>query len=190
MGDERRSMRSSVLLSCVLPAGCIAGAVTAGPTSAASPDYCAVYARETARQVISKDESQLASDLVYDRLYHKCLNMDEEPALPAAYAETQASGSAAAADDGAITSILEDAATGSPTVDATAIDESVVKRTAAIESGKTTTPARRTGRWRGSGFATGSSQWRDWCAEHFPNSFDPQTGTILPYGKDEREPCL
>jgi hypothetical protein len=188
--DERRAMRPSVSLSCMFSVGSIV-AMMAESAAAASPDYCMVYAKETARQVIAKDESELTRDLVYDRLYHKCLNMDEEPDLPAAYAERPVKrGNIAADDDAAITSILEDAAAETPTVDATAIDESVVKRTAAIESEKTSAPARRTGRWRGSGYAMWSPQWRDWCAEHFPNSFDPQTGTILPYGKAEREPCL
>lgn len=187
--DERRVMRSSVSLSCILSMGTIA-AVIAESATAASPNYCTVYAKETARQVIAKDESEFTSDLVYDRLYHKCLNMDEEPALPAAYAETPVTRGDAAADDDATASFLEDATAETPTVDATAIDENVVKGTAPIDSEKTTTPPRRTGRWRGSGYAMWSPQWRDWCTEHFPNSFDPQTGTIMPYGKAEREPCL
>jgi len=164
--------------------------IAAGPAAAASPDYCSVYAKEFSKQVLATDEVSPSSGRVHDRLYHKCLNMDEEPALPSAYAETGPDGVGGPLDDGSMTSILEDAASESPTVDATAIDEAVVKRTAAVESGNSGTSARRTGRWRGSGHVMWSPQWRNWCAEHFPNSFDPKTGTILPYDKAEREPCL
>ena len=37
------------------------------------------------------------------------------------------------------------------------------------------------GKFRGSGLAPWTPEWRAWCAEHFPNSFDPKTGTIVPY---------
>jgi len=161
-----------------------------GPAAAASPDYCAVYAKEIAKQMLSAEQDALGSGRVHDRLYHKCLNMDEEPAMPAAYAETGRDSPDGARDAGSAASILEDATSETPTVDATAIDEAVVKRTAAIESDKTESSARRKGRWRGSGFVMWSPQWRNWCAEHFPNSFDPKTGTILPYDKADREPCL
>lgn len=161
-----------------------------GPAAAASPDYCAVYAKEFSKQVLSTDEVSPSSGRVHDRLYHKCLNMDEEPAMPAAFAETGQDKLGGSPDDRSAASILEDAASETPTVDATAIDEAVVKRTAAIESAKAETPVTRNGRWRGSGYATGSPEWRNWCAEHFPKSFDPKTGTILPYDKAEREPCL
>ena len=90
----------------------------------------------------------------------------------------------------AAASILEDATAEAPTVDATVIDEAMVKRTAATEDDPPAASARRTGRWRGSGYATWSPEWRDWCAEHFPNSFDPKTGTIMPYKTGVREPCL
>lgn len=167
--------------------------VMAGSSAeAASPDYCAVYAKAFAKQARPADAGSPGADRIHDRLYHKCLNMDEEPALPTAYAEPQPDGlgRSLVEDGGSTASILEDATSVTPTVDATAIDEAMVKRTAAAEGGKTTAPARRTGRWRGSGFAMWSPKWRDWCAEHFPNSFDPETGTILPYDKNAREPCL
>ncbi len=152
-----------------------------GSAVAAPPDYCAVFAKEYAEKALADIEGTLSAGQVRDRLYHKCLNMDEEPALPTAYAEPQK----ALAD-----SILKDATADTPTVDVTAIDEAMVKRTAAIEDDRRPTGTRRTGKWRGSGYAMGSPEWRNWCAEHFPNSFDPETGTIMPYESGVREPCV
>lgn len=182
-------------VSAPLAVFCLA-VLAAGSAGAASPDYCSVYAKEISKQMLSANKSNLSADRVHDRLYHKCLNMDEEPALPAAYAETPLDGIGGSLadersiDNRSMESIVEEATSESPTVDATAIDESVVKRTAAIESKKATTPATRQGQWSGSGYAMWSPEWRSWCEEHFPNSFDPESGTVLPYDKTEREPCI
>jgi hypothetical protein len=165
---------------------------TVGSAPAASPDYCAVYAKEVARQALPANEGTPSADRIHDRLYHKCLNMDEEPALPTAYTETPPDGvGRSLVEDGeSAASILEDAAAEAPTVDATAIDEAMVKRTAAIEDDRPEAPAIRKGRWRGSGYAMGSPEWKNWCAEHFPKSFDPRTGTVIPLKTGIREPCL
>jgi hypothetical protein len=42
---------------------------------------------------------------------------------------------------------------------------------------------------RGSGHAMWSRKWRAWCSQHFPNSFDPKTGTIVPYKTGVRTIC-
>lgn len=164
---------------------------SAGSALAASPDYCAVYAIEFAKQV-SPNEGKLSAELIHDRLYHKCLNMDEDPPLPNAYAEARPDGVGKSLVEGSESpaAILDDAE--APTVDATAIDEAIVKRTAAIEGDHPKMPAKQQsqGRWRGSGYAMGSPEWKNWCAEHFPNSFDPKTGTVMPYKTEVREPCL
>jgi hypothetical protein len=169
-------------------------ALTASAAPAASPDYCAVYAKEFAKQAVSANEGKLSADLIHDRLYHKCLNMDENPPLPAAYTEARRDGVGRSLVEGSesATSILNDATAEAPTVDATAIDEAMVKRTAAIEGDEPKAPAKRQrqGRWRGSGYAMWSPEWRNWCAEHFPKSFDPKTGTVIPLKTGTREPCL
>jgi hypothetical protein len=167
--------------------------LTIDSVAAASPDYCAVFAKEFAEKALSANEGHLSAEMVHDRLYHKCLNMDEEPALPTAFTATRSDGvGRSLVEDGqSAESILEDATAEAPTVDATAVDEAMVKRTAALESdAPNAPPAKRTGRWQGSGYAMWSPQWRNWCAEHFPNSFDPKTGTIIPYKTGTREPCL
>lgn len=56
-------------------------------------------------------------------------------------------------------------------------------------SGATTAPARRTGRRRGSGLPQGSPELALWCLEHFPNSYDPDTGTIVPFETGVRTLC-
>lgn len=156
-------------------------ACASGSAVAAPPDYCARFAEEYAEKAVSDIGGTLSAEQVHDRLYHKCLNMDEEPALPTAYAEPE---------EALAASILKDVVAETPTVDVTAIDEAMVKRTSAVEDDRRPTGTRRTGKWRGSGYAMWSPEWRDWCAEHFPNSFDAETGTIMPYETGVREPCV
>jgi hypothetical protein len=43
--------------------------------------------------------------------------------------------------------------------------------------------------YHGSGAAPWTPEWKAWCARNFPNSWDPQTGTVLNYGSDRRELC-
>jgi hypothetical protein len=47
----------------------------------------------------------------------------------------------------------------------------------------------RSGKWSGSGLPVGSPEWKAWCQEHFPNSFDPETGTIVPNSTGVRTAC-
>jgi hypothetical protein len=35
----------------------------------------------------------------------------------------------------------------------------------------------------------GSAEWKNWCAQHFPKSFDPKTGTIIPLKTGKRTLC-
>lgn len=37
--------------------------------------------------------------------------------------------------------------------------------------------------------AAHDSDWNDWCRSHYPNSFDPKTGTVLPIGTKTRVVC-
>jgi hypothetical protein len=43
--------------------------------------------------------------------------------------------------------------------------------------------------YHGSGKAPWTAEWKAWCARNFPNSWDPDTGTILNYGAGRRELC-
>jgi hypothetical protein len=159
-----------------------------GAASAASPVYCALYAKEYAKQAAADSQGSLSPDRVHDRAYYKCLNMDDEPMLPTAYADEPASGVGGpfVEEEGSAGSLVEDVAVDAPVVDATAVDETIVKETASLEP---SVVPKRNGKRSGSGFAMGSPEWKNWCAQHFPKSFDPTTGTIIPLKTGKRTAC-
>ena len=164
----------------------------AGSASAASPAYCALYAKEYARQATADSQGSLSPTHVHDRAYSKCLNMDDEPPLPSAYVDPQ--------QDGIGGPFVEEGdGSGTPdvTTDVTMQQDVVlepedgaepIEQTASIEAAQ---PARskRSGARSGSGFTPGSAEWKNWCQEHFPNSFDPETGTIVPSATGKRTAC-
>jgi hypothetical protein len=67
-------------------------ALGAGTASAASPTYCALYAKEFAKLAIAEGMAGIAQQRIHKRAYHICLNTDDEPALPTSYAEATSSG--------------------------------------------------------------------------------------------------
>lgn len=137
------------LAGLALALGATAGA------SAASPDYCALYAREFALEYARQVKTRPAGEsplFIQDRAFYRCLNLDEEPPMPSASAYVEIEDEAAAAAE---------PAPKKPT---------------------------KTAAWRGSGLKAWSPEWKAWCAKHFPNSFNPKTGTVLPY-KGKRTLC-
>lgn len=133
-------------------------ALSAAGAAAAAPDYCALYAREVAR--LSADADTVAAlQRAQDQAFYKCLNMDEDPPLP---------DESAYADDGGDGAMVGEG-------DAMVGDE-VVEPAPAPKPAPT-----RTATFKGSGLKRWSAEWKAWCAEHYPNSFDPKTGTVLPY---------
>jgi hypothetical protein len=153
--------------------------------SAASPAYCALYAKEFLKHAAVDSQGSLPPTLIHDRAYHKCLNLDDEPLLPTAYSDPTIDGVGGpfAVEEGSAEIVVDN-----PTVEATAVKASVVETTAALEADPA--PVRkRTGKWSGSGFAMWSPEWKSWCAEHFPKSFDPATGTIIPLKTGKRTEC-
>jgi hypothetical protein len=160
-----------------------------GAASAASPIYCALYAKEYAKHAAAESQGSLSPERVHDRAYYKCLNMDDEPVLPTAYAEPDSGvGGPFVEEEGSATPFIEEMEADKPVVDATAIDESIVQQTAALEPDQPVV-RKRTGKRRGSGFAMGSPEWKNWCAQHFPKSFDLKTGTIIPLNTGKRTLC-
>ena len=134
--------------------------MSAAGAAAAAPDYCALYAREVAR--LAADANTIAAlQRVQDQAFYKCLNMDEDPPLPDESAYADGPGDGAIFGEG-------DAMVGDEVV------EPAPKATA--------TRTAKAGAFKGSGLKRGSAEWKAWCAEHYPNSFDPKTGTVLPYG--------
>ena len=135
--------------------------LSAAGAAAAAPDYCALYAREVAR--LTADANTVAAlQRAQDQAFYKCLNMDEDPPLPdqSAYADD--------AGDGAIVG-EGDAMVGDEVVEPPAATRPAPTRTAKVA------------KFKGSGLKRWSAEWKAWCAEHYPNSFDPKTGTVLPY---------
>jgi hypothetical protein len=81
-----------VAYASVFGAMMVAG--VASPALAASPAYCALYAREYAVArigAVTSDQSASASKRVEDQAYFRCLNLDEEPEFPSSSAYAGAS---------------------------------------------------------------------------------------------------
>jgi len=56
--------------------------LTTLPAAAASPAYCALYAREYAIQAVQQVAAKGMRQSVEDQAYFRCLNQDEDPPLP------------------------------------------------------------------------------------------------------------
>ncbi len=170
------------LLAVPIAAIAIAIAAAATPSPAASPQYCAFYAREYALQFSFGAEEAQTEREILDQAYYRCLNQDEEPALPehSAY-----SGSELDAGQGE----TPPAAQGDADYDeADAVDEDEAIAEAAEEPARTVALVQRETKISRSGLEAWTSKWRTWCQKHFPNSFDPQTGYVTPY-EGERGFC-
>jgi hypothetical protein len=155
-------------------AGLAALTSAAGAAWAASPVYCALYAKEFVKHAAVESQGSIPPSRIHDRAYYKCLNMDDEPLLPTAYADPGRDET-----DGPF-SFVEGAS--EPAEKAT--KESTVR--AAAASGPERVPE---GAGASSGHAMWSPEWRAWCSQHFPNSFDPKTGTVVPYKTGVRTTC-
>jgi len=157
----------------IAPLGGLVLLAAADYASAASPAYCALYAREYALETVRKAASNNSADVVQriqDQAFYKCLNLDEQPALPqsSAYAEEVGGSSKTAA---AV------AAFDTP-ADATAAPDNPPP---AAEPAKVKVASASSGKHPGSGLKAWSPEWKAWCKKYFPNSFDEKTGYIQPY---------
>jgi hypothetical protein len=160
--------------------------LAAGAASAASPAYCALYAREYALDTVQPNAAAGMLQSIQDQAYYRCLNMDEDPPLPrkSAYFGTDlAKPSPAAA--ALATAIVEDAKPTTPKP--TAAPKPTQSRTVATASASRTSTS--TSSRRGSGLSAWTPEWEAHCAKYFPNSWDPKTGTVLPYGSGKRQLC-
>ena len=158
----------------------LAAAVDSAP--AASPAYCALYAREYANQMVEVGAPAAMAAGVQDQAYYRCLNQDEEPALPTASAYFGAD--------------IGDAAGGSPSTipqgDISPEDEAAISADPAASAPEpparaVTASSQSTGR-RGD-LVDWSSEWVAKCKKYYPNSFDPETGMVLPYSASKRRFC-
>jgi hypothetical protein len=168
----------------IMPLAGIGFLAAAGAAQAASPAYCALYAREYANQFTDAAGQPLGTEQrIQDEAYYHCLNQDEDPQLPAtsAYYGTEID---TAAEGGPLEPLAEaPAKTGS-------IDTGTADKTAPAAPAKTqqadNTPRKR---YYGSGKQPWTPEWAKWCKDHFPHSFDEKTGMILPYDTNKPRFC-
>ena len=143
-----------------------------GTVLAASPDYCAVYAHASADPDGAASASAADTDALqraYDKAYYECLNSDDEPKLPADFADRGPD--PAGLGEGDIS--LDD-------------EKPVKKKAATVAPAKKTASAEkpRKKRWQ-SGFEAWTPEWLKWCDETY-NSFDPKTGTYNSYSGEQK----
>lgn len=152
---------------------------------AASPAYCALYAKEFAKHAAVDSQGSIPPTRIRDRAYHKCLNLDDEPILPTAYTDPTTVGSG-----GPFLAIQESfgPSVNEPQGGRIAVEDTPAEDIAAL-SPEPPPAKRRSGKRGTSGYAMWSREWRDWCRNRFPNSFDPKTGTVVPYKTRVRTIC-
>ena len=154
--------------------------------SAASPAYCALYAREYAISRIGPESNGTAAPArqrLQDQAYYRCLNQDEDPAFPTTSAYFGAAVEDITGETADVGGPFQDIGEG----DASAGDETPVvpapmakpkpklKKLASQSSGK------------GSGLAPWSDEWVTWCQSHY-RSFNATTGFVLTLS-GERKLC-
>lgn len=170
----------SPIVPSIVPslAGAAFGALvllSAEAASAASPAYCALYAREYANQfevqAVSPDATAL---LVQDQAYYRCLNLDEDPEFPATSAYFGADFEAILSGEAAATVVSEGDTSAAEIIEPPAEPE-VVEKPKRVASASV---PRRPG--RGSGYDPWTPEWFDWCEAHY-RSFDPETGYVKTY---------
>jgi hypothetical protein len=163
----------------VAPLAIFGLAVLAAETaSAASPAYCALYAREYANQMVEVGAPAGMTVNVQDQAYYRCLNQDDDPVLPTASAYF-----GTAIDDLVDPSAKSEAVPGDKTGTASpAASPPAVKRVVA-----SSTP--RSSSRRGGSPDAWTPEWQEWCTDHFPNSFNPETGMVKPYKTNKWRFC-
>jgi hypothetical protein len=189
-----------------------------GVAEAASPAYCALYSREYALDAVQPGAAAGMLQSVQDQAYYRCLNQDEDPPFPttSAYFGASVAKSTAPSSAASITSVSspEPKSASQPKTESVAKvtvesqSASVPKTTTQASAAQIVTPSPRPAQakppqtntvvadgntyrsnYHGSGKAPWTSEWKAWCARNFPNSWDPDTGTILNYGAGRRELC-
>lgn len=141
--------------------------VTSNAASAASPAYCALYAREYAGQFLLPAAAASGDSIkVQDQAYYRCLNLDEDPEFPETSAYFGADFEAILSGSDAAISAAE----GIPDVEP-AVEPKAEKSTQVASTGKPRRPG------RGSGYDAWTPEWVEWCEANY-RSFDPETGYV------------
>jgi hypothetical protein len=179
-------MRNFVVLLRVA-APLMLSAATIDIASAASPAYCALYAREYAISRIGPEGNASAASAlqrVQDQAYYRCLNQDDEPEFPTTSAYFGA----------AVEDIFGDNATdvGGPFQDvgegdASAGDETPIEPAPVVKPKAKPKKLASQGSGRGSGLTPWSDEWVTWCKSNY-RSFNATTGFVLTLS-GERKLC-
>lgn len=167
-------MRDSLSLRAAV-CGLAISLLGSAAASAASPAYCALYAREYTAQFATGSDSDPAAASEYriqEQAYYQCLNMDVEPAFP----ETSVYAGDGLLDIlGGIGGPYDGVAEGDTSSDDAIVETPPEPKPAATQTAR-----------RGSGIEPWTPEWEAWCKAHFPNSFDPTDGTVKPFDEPRR----
>jgi hypothetical protein len=160
------------------------------PASAASPAYCALYAREYAAARVGSpavEDSALARMRVEDQSYYRCLNLDDEPEFP-----TTSSYFGTEDLDQAIGGPFEEIAEGDadPGDEPDTAPPADTKPIAANPPAVTPKPKQVASAAKGKGPASsGLTPWTDewlvWCKAHY-KSFNATTGMVVTLSGEKR----
>lgn len=171
-------------ITALAAAGC-GVLLAAGAASAASPGYCALYAREYAASKISAPiagDAVGALQRVQDQSYYRCLNQDVEPAFPetSAYFGADVDEIFGGGIGGPFAQIEEGDAAGDVP------DEAVTEKAGAAPAAQVRTASSRSAGSSGK-LEQWSPEWVDWCKDHY-RSFNETTGMVLTFS-GERKMC-
>ena len=170
-------------------------AAAVGTATAAPPAYCALYAREYANQFAqAAGEPPGTEQRIQDEAYYRCLNLDQEPEMPAssAYYGTSvdtagqggplepATGNAAPATANAAPATANAAPAGGNGAAVDASPSKLANKTADNRPVKHSYT---------SGEQPWTPAWQAWCHDHYPHSFNEKDGTIVPFGTSKRQLC-
>jgi hypothetical protein len=153
---------------------------------AASPTYCALYAREYANEMVKIGATSAVSIQLQDRAYYRCLNQDEVPALPSTSAYFDA-------NIGDLTQVPAEGDASENTRTTVAVSEqpkpsSPPKKADAAPVQKVAASSQAAD-YDTSGYQAWTPEWQAWCKEHFPNSFNEKTGKVFPYKTKKWRMC-
>jgi hypothetical protein len=155
-----------------------------GPAAAASPAYCALYAREYATSRIGAPvttEDAGALQRVEDQAYYRCLNQDEAPQFPATSAYFGAplqDITGEGTGDGGPFQALQIHPKGKPAAHAAQPAGNAAATPAQQVADGVAVPPAPIASAKGGHGAPGSPEWVSWCKAHY-RSFDEATGNVL-----------
>lgn len=187
--------RILILLAATF-AALAASAARPSESAAAQMNYCETWADRVAENAPAARMDGSDRKAIRDKAFYECLNMDEEPPLPgnALGLFIDPSGSPFKALDAPPVETPPGAPLATGAADGKPADEEPVAQGDADEgdivgSIETGQPVEDDGQGRGSGKPRGSQEWADFCARYYPNSFDRDTGTVVPVKLGRRVPC-